>query len=190
MGVIGMAERQRENLATVLPEGATLTTIDPIVDVVGFFEVQPGLLRINKDYGWLRAADIMAAGDPTLVAEMAAQTHHLIGARLQAWHLEESLWTAPSAGAQADAGTLALLRQLKHEIARVIERRKQLGFPVPDGCEAWWSDFEAHVASDRPTSLAAPNPCPEPRARIGSHRLGSDRLGSVPRWTVGLDGSA
>jgi len=158
MGVIGMAERQRENLATTLPEGVTLTTIDPIVDVVGLFEVQPGLLRINKDYGWLRAADILAAGDPTLVADMAAQTHHLIGARLQAWHLEESLWTAPSAGAQADAGTLALLRQLKHEIARVIERRKQLGFPVPDGCEAWWSDFEDH-SGQRPPNLPA---CPEP----------------------------
>jgi predicted acylesterase/phospholipase RssA len=158
MGVIGMAERQRENLATTLPEGVTLTTIDPIVDVVGLFEVQPGLLRINKDYGWLRAADILAAGDPTLVADMAAQTHHLIGARLQAWHLEESLWTAPSAGAQADAGTLALLRQLKHEIARVIERRKQLGFPVPDGSEAWWSDFESH-SGQRPSNLPS---CPEP----------------------------
>jgi predicted acylesterase/phospholipase RssA len=158
MGVIGMAERQRENLATALPEGVTLTTIDPIVDVVGLFEVQPGLLRINKDYGWLRAADILAAGDPTLVADVAAQTHRLIGARLQAWHLEESLWTAPSASGQADAGTVALLRQLKHEIARVIDRRKQLGFPVPDGCEAWWSDFETH-SGQRPPNLPT---CPEP----------------------------
>jgi predicted acylesterase/phospholipase RssA len=158
MGVIGMAERQRENLATALPKGVTLTTIDPIVDVVGLFEVQPGLLRINKDYGWLRAADILAAGDPTLVADVAAQTHRLIGARLQAWHLEESLWTAPSASGQADAGTVALLRQLKHEIARVIDRRKQLGFPVPDGCEAWWSDFETH-SGQRPPNLPT---CPEP----------------------------
>ena len=158
MGMIGMAERQRENLATALPEGVTLTTIDPIVDVVGLFEVQPGLLRINKDYGWLRAADILAEGDATLVADVAAQTHRLIGARLQAWHLEESLWTAPSASGQADAGNLALLRQLKHEIARVIDRRKQLGFPVPDGCEAWWSDFETH-SGQRPPNLPS---CPEP----------------------------
>ena len=158
MGMIGMAERQRENLATALPEGVTLTIIDPIVDVVGLFEVQPGLLRINKDYGWLRAADILAAGDATLVADVAAQTHRLIEARLQAWHLEESLWTAPSASGQADAGNLALLRQLKHEIARVIDRRKQLGFPVPDGCEAWWSDFETH-SGQRPPNLPS---CPEP----------------------------
>ena len=55
MGMIGVAERQIANLNVQLPEGTTLTTVDPVVDVVGLFEIEPGLLRINKDYGWLRA---------------------------------------------------------------------------------------------------------------------------------------
>ena len=42
-----------------------MTVIDPVVDVVGPFEVEPGLMRINMDYGWLRAADVMADGDAT-----------------------------------------------------------------------------------------------------------------------------
>ena len=67
--------------ASPCPADATLTTIDPVVDVVGYFEVQPGLLRINKDYGWLRAADVMAEGDPDLLAEVAAETHALTEAR-------------------------------------------------------------------------------------------------------------
>ena len=92
LGVIAMADRQRENLAATLPPGGTLTTIDPVVDVVGYFEVEPGLLRINKDYGWLRAADVMADGDPTLLGDVAADTHRLIAARLEAWHLEETVW--------------------------------------------------------------------------------------------------
>jgi len=158
MGMIGMAERQRENLATALPAGTTLTTIDPIVDVVGLFEVQPGLLRINKDYGWLRAADILAGGDPTMVAEVAEQTHHLIRARLQAWHLEETLWASPLGNAQADAGTLAVLVRHKQEISRVLDQRKQLGFPLPEGCDAWWSDYEMHEGL-RPPNLPT---CPEP----------------------------
>jgi predicted acylesterase/phospholipase RssA len=158
MGLIGMAERQRENLATALPDGTTLTTIDPIVDVVGLFEVQPGLLRINKEYGWLRAADILATGDTTMVAEVAAETHHLIRARVGAWHLEERLWAAPQGNEQADAGTLALLRQLKHEISRFLDHRKQLGFPVPEDCQAWWSDYEVHGGL-RPSNLPT---CPEP----------------------------
>ena len=158
MGIIGMADRQRENLATALPTGTTLTTIDPVVDVVGLFEIQPGLLRINKDYGWLRAADILAGGDPTLRAEASEKTHHLIRARLQAWHLEETLWASPVSGDQADAGQLALLRQLKQEIAGVLDQRKQLGFAVPEGCEAWYTEYEEHgglTPSDLPR-------CPEP----------------------------
>ncbi len=62
--------------------------------MVGVFEVEPGLLRINKDYGWLRAADVMAEGDPTLLAEVAADTHRIAEGRLRAWHLEETLWSS------------------------------------------------------------------------------------------------
>jgi len=159
MGVIGIADRQRENLGVALDPGVTLTTIDPVVDVVGLFEIQPGLLRINRDYGWLRAADLMAEGDPDLLADMAAATHDLITARLQAWHVEEGLWSAGVVNPAADVGTLALLRDLKVRVIEAVECRKQLGFPVPEGCEAWWSDYEVHTG-ERPANLP---PCPSRR---------------------------
>ena len=92
LGAISLADRQRENLGIALTAGASLTTIDPVVDVVGFFEAEVGLLRINRDYGWLRAADVMAEGDPTLRAGIAAETHQIAEARLRAWHTEEKLW--------------------------------------------------------------------------------------------------
>jgi hypothetical protein len=148
LGAIAMADRQRENLATPLPPGATLTTIDPLVDVVGYFEVEPGLLRINRDYGWLRAADVMAEGDATLLADMAAETHRLTAARLQAWHLEETIWelaeSKSGSTSERDAGTLAVLRELKGQVYDIVDKRKQLGFPVPDGCEDWWTGYEVH----------------------------------------------
>jgi predicted acylesterase/phospholipase RssA len=147
LGAISMADRQRENLAVTLPEGAALTTIDPVVDVVGYFEVEPGLLRINKDYGWLRAADLMADGDPTVLTEVAAQTHRLVAARLQAWHLEETVWEGGRLRDDAGPGTVALLRELKRQVREAVERRKQLGFPVPDGCETWWTGYEVHQPS-------------------------------------------
>ena len=144
LGAIAMADRQRENLAVPLPPGATLTTIDPLVDVVGYFEVEPGLLRINRDYGWLRAADVMADGDATLLADVASETHRLTAARLQAWHLEETIWDTGRAGEGADAGTVAMLRELKGQVHEIVDKRKQLGFPVPDGCEDWWTGYEVH----------------------------------------------
>jgi hypothetical protein len=143
MGMIGIADRQLANLRVPLSEGTTLTTIDPVVDVVGLFEVQPGLLRINKDYGWLRAADLLADGDGDLLADVAGGTHALIEARREGWLLEEELWamTKPDG---SEAGTLALLREHKARVRDLVERRKQLGFPLPDGCEAWWSEYETH----------------------------------------------
>ncbi|HEX3793781.1 MAG TPA: patatin-like phospholipase family protein [Acidimicrobiales bacterium] len=159
IGLIGIADRQRENLAITLPAGTTLTTIDPVIDVVGLFEVEPGLLRINKDYGWLRAADVLAEGDPTMVAEVAAGTHDLVQARLRAWHLEETLWGNDQVTAQGQAGALALLREIKEQIYTVVDQRKQLGFPVPEGCEAWWTEYEVHGGL-RPADLP---PCPTPK---------------------------
>ena len=160
MGMIGIADRQQANLGVTLPEGVTLTTIDPVVDVVGLFEVQPGLLRINKDYGWLRAADVLAEGDPAIVADMAESTHAVVEARREAWRLEESLWApTPRQDASDHAGTLALVREQKERVRELLDRRKQLGFPVPDGCEAWWTEYEAHTTA-RPRGLP-----PRPSAR-------------------------
>jgi predicted acylesterase/phospholipase RssA len=155
MGVIGMAHRQLENLSVELPPGTTLTTIDPVVDVVGLFEIEPGLLRINKDYGWLRAADILAGGDAAIVADTVAETHLLVESRLAAWKLEEGLWaqTRPDG---STAGTQALVRELKSHIREVVDHRKQLGFPVPEGCTAWWSEYEIHSGECPAHLLAGP----------------------------------
>jgi len=160
MGMIGVAERQLSNLAVGLPEGSTLTTIDPVVDVVGLFEVQPGLLRVNKDYGWLRAADVLAEGDADILADITEGTHAIAEARREAWRLEESLWGG-SSPERDGAGTLALVREQKEKVRHLVDRRKQLGFPVPEGCEAWWTEYEAHAAV-RPDGLP-PSPAPPPR---------------------------
>ena len=152
MGMIGIADRQHANLRVALPDGVTLTTIDPVIDVVGLFEVEPGLLRINKDYGWLRAADVLAEGDRAIVADVAECTHAVIEARREAWRLEESLWATGTRQDPNAAGTLALVREEKERVRELVDRRKQLGFPVPDGCEAWWSEYEAHTAP-RPAGL-------------------------------------
>jgi hypothetical protein len=152
MGMIGVAERQVSNLGIPLPAGTTVTVIDPIIDVVGLFEIQPGLLRINKDYGWLRAADVLTDGDPDLLADVAASTHALVEARREAWRLEESLWKAGHDASANQPGTLALVREQKERVRDLIEQRKQLGFPVPDGCEDWWTEYEAHTG-ERPERL-------------------------------------
>ena len=151
MGMIGVAERQVSNLSITLPEGSTLTTIDPIVDVVGLFEVEPGLLRINKDYGWLRAADVLAESDAGIRSAMADGTDAIVEARREAWRLEESLWAMPTVDGTG-AGTMALVREQKDRVRELVVQRKCMGFPVPEGCDAWWLTYEAHTGT-APTGL-------------------------------------
>ena len=60
----------------------------------------------------------------------------------------------------AQAGALALVREEKERVRDLVERRKQLGFPVPDECEEWWTDYEGHTG-ERPARLPsrlAPRP--------------------------------
>jgi NTE family protein len=159
MGMIGVADRQLSNLDAPLPEGATLTTIDPIVDVVGLFEVQPGLLRINKDYGWLRAGDLLSEGDASILTDVALGTQRLIEARREAWLLEDALWSKTKADG-TEAGTLALIREHKARVRDLVDGRKQLGFPVPDGCESWWTEYETHTAERPPHLPTRPGPLP------------------------------
>ncbi len=163
LGMIGIADRQRANLGAPLPEGTSLTTIDPVVDVVGLFEVEPGLLRINRDYGWLRAADALAEGDPDLLADVAEATHSLVEARCESWRLEEEVWARARSEEVATAGTLSLVREQKERVRAAVEHRKQLGFPVPAECEAWWSEFEMH-ARPRPSHLPPRPAGPVPAA--------------------------
>ena len=153
LGMIGVADRQRTNLDVHLSEGTTLTTIAPVFDVVGLFEIQPGLLRINRDYGWLRAADVLAEVDPALRTGIESQTEALIEARRDAWLLEESLWTADKVSG-SEPGLLALLREHKARVRELVVERKQLGFVLPDECDSWWNEYELH-AMDRPAWLPA-----------------------------------
>ena len=46
----------------------------------------------------------------------------------------------------------ALLRECKLAVRDLVDQRKQLGFPVPDGCEEWWTEYEVHDA-ERPAHL-------------------------------------
>ncbi|HMD46974.1 MAG TPA: patatin-like phospholipase family protein [Acidimicrobiales bacterium] len=148
VGDIAFMDRQRTNLAYPLPAGASLTVIDPVVDVVGPFEVSPGLMVIDMDYGWLRAADVLADVDEPVRQSAAAGTDALVTARTRAWHHEETLWRAPRVG----AGDLAELRQLKDAVRDALDRRQKLGLAVPLDTEPWWSGYERHLGS-RPPGL-------------------------------------
>jgi NTE family protein len=149
VGSITFTDRQATNLRYPLPDGASLAVIDPVIDVVGPFEVAPGLMLLDMDYGWLRAADVLAPLSPDVRAAAAAATDALVTARVRCWHLEESIWR----GAPADWRKKAGIRDLKAAVREAVTEREKLGHPTPPDAERWWSDYEVHDGP-RPAALA------------------------------------
>jgi NTE family protein len=148
VGAISFAERQRANLAPSLPTGTELTVIDPLVDVVGPFDVARGLMLLNMDYGWMRAADKCADVGASAHRRAAEATDAIAVARTQAWHREEEMW----AHAGAAAGDLAALTRCKRIVRDALTERKELGLPTPHDAARWWSGYEAHEGT-RPAAL-------------------------------------
>ena len=152
VGAVAFAERQLANLNPPLPPGTTVTVIDPLVDVVGPFEVSQGLMLLNMDYGWMRAADVLADVPAGTRERAAATTDAIVVARTQAWHREEAIWQAggPAPGDQR------ALAALKTTIRDAVTERKGLGLPTPPDTERWSSGYEVHAGPVPPGLPADP----------------------------------
>lgn len=150
VGAISFAERQRANLAPALPAGTEVVVIDPHVDVVGPFDVARGLMAVNMDYGWLRAADVCARPPSPDVEKADEATDAVAIARTRAWHEEEALW----AKGWASASELTSLAECKRTVRDAMERRAELGLPAPEYAPSWWSGYEMHDLP-RPAGLPA-----------------------------------
>lgn len=150
VGSISFAERQRSNLAAALPAGSELVVIDPLVDVIGPFDVSRGLMLLNMDYGWMRAADKVALSDAegALQRRAAEATDAIVVARTQAWHREEEMWAAGG----ASPGDVAALVRCKRVVRDALSERKGLGLPTPADAGRWWSGYELHDG-ERPATL-------------------------------------
>ncbi len=150
VGAISFAERQRANLTPRLPAGSDLTVIDPLVDVVGPFDVSRGLMLLNMDYGWLRAADVCSEVDEATRRRVAEATNAIVVARTQAWHREEELWSTGT----PSAADLAALARCKRVVRDALSERKGLGLPTPADAARWWSGYEVHEGT-RPAGIPA-----------------------------------
>ncbi|MCH9816749.1 MAG: patatin-like phospholipase family protein [Actinomycetia bacterium] len=146
---VGPNEVQRANLRYPLPPGGQLTTIAPTVDVVGGFEVEAGLIEIDFDYGWLRAAEV----DADLTAADRAHLHTLSDEiaeqRERAWFLEDRLL--------ANGFRVNLASALRKARARVVAASyewRTAGLPPRSGMPNWGLDWEQH-RQPIPTELHA-----------------------------------
>ncbi len=184
--------------------------VDPLVDVHGFLDVDPGRLAIDIDLGRMVAAERVAAvgglgrvlaardpgapapEDPDALAASEALTCAVTRLRLDAWAEEERLLVGkPRSGA---ALTLAGVRARKWLLRPVVEARAALPGPMPPGSGAVWSVFERHAAPlvvrDPWAGLSARNEGPVPAVDRDAYVPGPFTLvarGTGARWRI-VDG--
>ncbi|SPF68838.1 Patatin-like phospholipase (PNPLA) domain profile [Propionibacterium ruminifibrarum] len=133
-------ESERDEVAYARAAGATV--IEPEILIHDAMTIDPGLLSINRDYGWIRAAEA------TREASCQAQAAHreIIRTRLRAWRLEKAALAHDEHVLDTEPGSvLALpgdLAETKKALRAMIERADR-SF-LPDGGEGWWNRFEGH----------------------------------------------
>jgi predicted acylesterase/phospholipase RssA len=139
---LGYLSTQADNLAVELPDGVTNTVIQPTIEVVGSFEVHPGLMRIDIHYGRMRAQECTAEMDPGLDPIVTTASDTVTTMRQRAWQLEQHCLDE----ARLDGVHLDRLRMLKHAVRSALEARAALGFAAPEGSDQWWQGWELHTA--------------------------------------------
>jgi NTE family protein len=123
-------ELQRDEIAYAQARGATV--IAPTVDVHDLVTIDPGLIAIAVDYGFLRARDVVTGAD----AQRQRLTEEIIRARQQAWEIEEAAFAR---GTASDPDLHAVKTRLRELLAQVPADE------LPEGADRWWQTWERHT---------------------------------------------
>lgn len=118
--------------------------IEPEVMLHEPLTVDPGLIRINRDYGWMRAAEAHLGATP----QDRALHRRLVELRLQAHALESRLQDDDVADWGSDPELLVVKEQLRTHLEGARPEY------LPEGSEAWWATPEAHPRPDGSEQLA------------------------------------
>jgi predicted acylesterase/phospholipase RssA len=175
-----MAEDVIEKEAKPKPNGwdVSVKTIRPTMKFPDSLQVDPGLIRIYLDYGYMRAWDVIGAPDPAAAMQL---TDAIISLRLRLWEDEQQLWQVPYIMALDTIVTrFKEVRNNKRLLLRKIVERVLAGgeFP-PTFSKLWWTYWEEH-----PWPTAFPPPAGDPWASVTApNASGSGRHDVVPSET-------
>ena len=136
---IGPNETQRANLRYPIPEDGSMTLIAPTVDVLGGFEVEAGLIEIDFDYGWLRAAEATTPMDEHDRAHLQQLSDQIASQRERAWFLEERILQTGHRLHLAGA-----LRHARALTAVACQEWLASGLEPCAGMELWGYEWEQH----------------------------------------------
>lgn len=123
-------ELQRDEMTYARARGATV--IGPTVDVHDLVTIDPGLVTIAVDYGFMRARDVVTGAD----GDRQRLTDEIVRTRRLAWETEEAAFAQ---GTAAEADVLEVKTQLRDLLSQVPHEE------LPEGAVDWWQTWERHT---------------------------------------------
>jgi hypothetical protein len=146
----------RRQLAPFLGWGVPVTVIAPTFELGNLLVVDPGLIRINMDYGYMRAYDEMQDNE-TLRAAYRASSDAITRRRESVWYYEHWANGQYPKGFQrtgqiqptGDAEQVERIRQEKRDLRDLVVARTSLSGAyvkqsVPTTIAKAWQEWEAH----------------------------------------------
>ncbi len=128
----------------------TFHLIAPTIGLHEMLTIDPGLIRINMDYGYMRAADTLDGIDrKSLTAQDVDQIALL---RAQQWRKECQLFGRPIPTAPDDdlgigmpqPSRLSEIRDLAAQVKSIVNRRRASGRALPARAIRWGETWELH----------------------------------------------
>jgi predicted acylesterase/phospholipase RssA len=151
-------EQYRRNIDCII--------IDPRAEVHGFTEFDPGLIKINVDYGYMRAFDIVEGHKQKvqICKRWEQLTEDITKKRLEIWKMEQELirergkakyFDYPDSDLfdhmkwllyQADTTILYSIRKLKKDLKRLIDDRTKecKNISIPEDLTHTYKKWELH----------------------------------------------
>ena len=133
--------------------------IAPDEEVHGIRTIDPGLIQISRDYGYMRARDVLdgVARDGGLWTSST----RIMRLRVEIWERENRTAGQPDARhpgvapSPADPGLEAGTTDLKNRLAALLDERSGLGGRMPAGVDRWRTEPELHRWTDALTGTRA-----------------------------------
>lgn len=129
---IGPDEIQRDEVRYARARGAVV--IQPELDIHDMVTIDPGLVSIAIDYGYLRAADVCEAANPA----RQARTRNVVQLRRLIWTSEDEAFGPDTTGEPTIEDIAELKIQLRDLIADPGSAH------LPPGADQWWRTWERH----------------------------------------------
>ncbi|MCU1357120.1 MAG: hypothetical protein JWM89_2538 [Acidimicrobiales bacterium] len=151
---IATNETLRKELSPPGGWGPTVRLVVPEMDVHDAMTVDPALIAISFDYGWLRAADLLLGLDASVAALSTELTRTRVALRRLAGPLPSLFGTDEPDPADAPAwvdGEATLTARLREQ----TEARRELGAPLPPSLLGWLDATATATATAIPTATPA-----------------------------------